>query len=79
MPQGNHGKGFVFVLEPKSLEDPPVEFATDKVEEWFEWFQSIREITWRTAEEVRAKRLSRDSEYFRNILLRNILYLMYTF
>ncbi|KAG8143960.1 hypothetical protein E2320_001092 [Naja naja] len=53
MPQGNHGKSFVFVLEPKNLEDPPVEFATDKVEEWFEWFQSIREITWRTVEEGR--------------------------
>ncbi|KAL7978816.1 hypothetical protein Chor_013305 [Crotalus horridus] len=55
MPQGNHGKAFVFVLEPKNLEDPPVEFATDKVEEWFEWFQSIREITWRTAEEKTLK------------------------
>ncbi|ETE64834.1 1-phosphatidylinositol-4,5-bisphosphate phosphodiesterase gamma-2, partial [Ophiophagus hannah] len=55
MPQGNHGKSFVFVLEPKNLEDPPVEFATDKVEEWFEWFQSIREITWRTVEEKTLK------------------------
>lgn len=24
-----------------------MEFATDKVEELFEWFQSIREITWK--------------------------------
>ncbi|XP_013909324.1 PREDICTED: 1-phosphatidylinositol 4,5-bisphosphate phosphodiesterase gamma-2 [Thamnophis sirtalis] len=55
MPQGNHGRSFVFVLEPKNPEDPPIEFATDKVEEWFEWFQSIREITWRTVEEKTLK------------------------
>ncbi|EMP36224.1 1-phosphatidylinositol-4,5-bisphosphate phosphodiesterase gamma-2 [Chelonia mydas] len=51
MPQGKHGKAFVFVLEPKNPEDPPVEFATDTVEELFEWFQGIREITRKTAEE----------------------------
>lgn len=37
----------MFILEPKKQGDPPVEFATDKVEELFEWFQSIREITWK--------------------------------
>lgn len=52
MPQGKHKKPFVFILEPKNPEDPCVEFATDKVEELFEWYQSIREITWKTAEEV---------------------------
>ncbi|KAH0619519.1 hypothetical protein JD844_000203 [Phrynosoma platyrhinos] len=52
MPQGKYGKNFVFILEPKNPEDPPVEFATDKVEELFEWYQSVREITWRTAEEA---------------------------
>lgn len=52
MPQGKHNKPFVFILEPKNPEDPSVEFATDKVEELFEWYQSIREITWKTAEEV---------------------------
>ncbi|KAM7146571.1 1-phosphatidylinositol 4,5-bisphosphate phosphodiesterase gamma-2 isoform 1-T3 [Macrochelys suwanniensis] len=51
MPQGKHGKAFVFELEPKNPEDPPVEFATDTVEELFEWYQGIREITWKTAEE----------------------------
>ncbi|XP_058702267.1 1-phosphatidylinositol 4,5-bisphosphate phosphodiesterase gamma-2 isoform X1 [Poecile atricapillus] len=51
MPQGKHKKPFVFILEPKNPEDPCVEFATDKVEELFEWYQSIREITWKTAEE----------------------------
>ncbi|XP_074864699.1 1-phosphatidylinositol 4,5-bisphosphate phosphodiesterase gamma-2 [Carettochelys insculpta] len=51
IPQGKHNKAFVFVLEPKNPEDPPVEFATDKVEELFEWYQGIREITWKTAEE----------------------------
>uniref|UniRef100_A0A8C3RYE3 1-phosphatidylinositol 4,5-bisphosphate phosphodiesterase gamma n=1 Tax=Chelydra serpentina TaxID=8475 RepID=A0A8C3RYE3_CHESE len=48
MPQGKHGKAFVFELEPKNPEDPPVEFATDTVEELFEWYQGIREITWKT-------------------------------
>lgn len=52
MPQGKHKKPFVFILEPKNPEDPCVEFATDKVEELFEWYQSIREIIWKTAEEV---------------------------
>lgn len=55
MPQGKHRKPFVFILEPKNPEDPCVEFATDKVEELFEWYQSIREITWKTAEEVLLK------------------------
>lgn len=52
MPLGKYGKTFVFVLEPKNPEDPPIEFATEKVEELFEWYQSIREITWRPIEEV---------------------------
>lgn len=47
IPQGKNQKQFVFVLEPKKQGDPPVEFATDRVEELFEWFQSIREITWK--------------------------------
>ncbi|KAF5918570.1 hypothetical protein HPG69_005005 [Diceros bicornis minor] len=46
-PQGKNQKPFVFILEPKKQGDPPVEFATDRVEELFEWFQSIREITWK--------------------------------
>lgn len=46
-PQGKNQKPFVFILEPKKQGDPPVEFATDKVEELFEWFHSIREITWK--------------------------------
>uniref|UniRef100_A0A8C2PK49 1-phosphatidylinositol 4,5-bisphosphate phosphodiesterase gamma n=1 Tax=Capra hircus TaxID=9925 RepID=A0A8C2PK49_CAPHI len=46
-PHGKNQKPFVFVLEPKKQGDPPVEFATDSVEELFEWFQSIREITWK--------------------------------
>ncbi|KAG8506253.1 1-phosphatidylinositol 4,5-bisphosphate phosphodiesterase gamma-2 [Galemys pyrenaicus] len=46
-PQGKNGKPFVFILEPKKQGDPPVEFATDRVEELFEWFQSVREITWK--------------------------------
>ena len=46
-PQGKNQKPFVFILEPKKQGDPPVEFATDSVEELIEWFQSIREITWK--------------------------------
>lgn len=46
-PQGRNQKQFVFILEPKKQGDPPVEFAADRVEELFEWFQSIREITWK--------------------------------
>jgi phosphatidylinositol phospholipase C gamma-2 len=46
-PHGKNQKPFVFVLEPKKQGDPPVEFATDSVEELFEWFHSIREITWK--------------------------------
>lgn len=46
-PHGKNQKAFVFILEPKKQGDPPVEFATDRVEELFEWFQSIREITWK--------------------------------
>lgn len=46
-PQGKNQKPFVFILEPKKQGDPPVEFATDRVEELFEWFQSVREITWK--------------------------------
>ncbi|XP_013362551.1 PREDICTED: 1-phosphatidylinositol 4,5-bisphosphate phosphodiesterase gamma-2 [Chinchilla lanigera] len=46
-PQGKNQKPFVFILEPKKHGDPPVEFATDRVEELFEWFHSIREITWK--------------------------------
>lgn len=46
-PQGKNQKAFVFILEPKKQGDPPVEFATESVEELFEWFQSIREITWK--------------------------------
>lgn len=46
-PQGKNQKAFVFILEPKKQGDPPVEFATDRVEELFEWFQSIRQITWK--------------------------------
>lgn len=46
-PHGKNQKPFVFILEPKKQGDPPVEFATDSVEELFEWFQSIREITWK--------------------------------
>ncbi|XP_054856384.1 1-phosphatidylinositol 4,5-bisphosphate phosphodiesterase gamma-2 [Eublepharis macularius] len=56
MPLGKYGKAFVFVLEPKNPEDPPIEFATEKVEELFEWYQSIREITWRPVEEENEKR-----------------------
>lgn len=57
-PQGKNQKQFVFILEPKKQGDPPVEFATDKVEELFEWFQSIREITWKMDTKV-GTRLSR--------------------
>lgn len=46
-PHGKNQKPFVFILEPKKQGDPPVEFATDRVEELFEWFQSIRQITWK--------------------------------
>lgn len=52
-PQGKNQKPFVFILEPKKQGDPPVEFATDRVEELFEWFQSIREITWKIDTKVR--------------------------
>ncbi|XP_034976827.1 1-phosphatidylinositol 4,5-bisphosphate phosphodiesterase gamma-2 isoform X3 [Zootoca vivipara] len=51
MTQGKHGKSFVFILEPKNHEDAPVEFATEKVEELFVWYQSVREITTKTTEE----------------------------
>uniref|UniRef100_A0A674JF75 1-phosphatidylinositol 4,5-bisphosphate phosphodiesterase gamma n=1 Tax=Terrapene triunguis TaxID=2587831 RepID=A0A674JF75_9SAUR len=51
MPQGKHDKAFVFVLEPKNPEDPPVEFAIDTVEELFEWYQDIRKITLKSTEE----------------------------
>ena len=44
----------MFILEPKKQGDPPVEFATDRVEELFEWFQSIREITWKMDTKVGA-------------------------
>ena len=53
-PQGKNQKAFVFILEPKKQGDPPVEFATDRVEELFEWFQSIREITWKMDTKVGA-------------------------
>lgn len=53
-PQGKNQKPFVFILEPKKQGDPPVEFATDRVEELFEWFQSIREITWKIDTKVGA-------------------------
>ncbi|XP_012868155.1 PREDICTED: 1-phosphatidylinositol 4,5-bisphosphate phosphodiesterase gamma-2 [Dipodomys ordii] len=46
-PHGKNQKPFVFILEPKKQGDPPVEFAADSVEELFEWFQSIRQITWK--------------------------------
>uniref|UniRef100_A0A6I8NFT0 1-phosphatidylinositol 4,5-bisphosphate phosphodiesterase gamma n=1 Tax=Ornithorhynchus anatinus TaxID=9258 RepID=A0A6I8NFT0_ORNAN len=46
-PQGRNEKPFVFILDPKKPDDPPVVFATDRVEELFEWYQSIREITWK--------------------------------
>ncbi|XP_027706197.1 1-phosphatidylinositol 4,5-bisphosphate phosphodiesterase gamma-2 isoform X2 [Vombatus ursinus] len=49
VPHGKNQKSFVFILEPKKPNDPPIEFATDKVEELFEWYQSIREITWKNA------------------------------
>lgn len=55
-PQGKNQKSFVFILEPKKQGDPPVEFATDRVEELFEWFQSIREITWKIDTKVGAPR-----------------------
>uniref|UniRef100_A0A8C5QGH8 1-phosphatidylinositol 4,5-bisphosphate phosphodiesterase gamma n=1 Tax=Leptobrachium leishanense TaxID=445787 RepID=A0A8C5QGH8_9ANUR len=42
--QGKYNKQFVFSLEAKNPEDPPVDFATDKVEELFEWYQNIHQI-----------------------------------
>ncbi|MEE6499927.1 hypothetical protein FKM82_003640 [Ascaphus truei] len=44
LPNGKNEKQFVFSLEPKSSEDPSVDFATDKVEELFDWYQNIRQI-----------------------------------
>lgn len=54
-PQGKNQKPFVFILEPKKQGDPAVEFATDKVEELFEWFHSIRDITWKIDTKVRLR------------------------
>ncbi|CAH2324037.1 1-phosphatidylinositol 4,5-bisphosphate phosphodiesterase gamma-2 [Pelobates cultripes] len=42
--QGKYNKQFVFSLEPKHPEDPPVDFATDRVEDLFEWYQNIHQI-----------------------------------
>ncbi|XP_053305358.1 1-phosphatidylinositol 4,5-bisphosphate phosphodiesterase gamma-2 [Spea bombifrons] len=42
--QGKYNKQFVFSLDPKNPEDPPVDFATDTVEELFEWYQNIHQI-----------------------------------
>ncbi|KAM4723016.1 1-phosphatidylinositol 4,5-bisphosphate phosphodiesterase gamma-2 [Rhinophrynus dorsalis] len=44
LPLGKLDKQFVFSLDPKNSEDPPVDFATDKVEELFEWYQKIKQI-----------------------------------
>ncbi|XP_023562570.1 1-phosphatidylinositol 4,5-bisphosphate phosphodiesterase gamma-2-like [Octodon degus] len=44
-PQEKQPLPFVFFLEPKKQGDPPVEFTTDREEELFGWFHSIREIT----------------------------------
>lgn len=55
-PHGKNQKPFVFILEPKKHGDPPVEFATDRVEELFEWFQSIRQITWKIDTKVGPRR-----------------------
>ncbi|KAG8562823.1 hypothetical protein GDO81_015829 [Engystomops pustulosus] len=42
--QGKHNKLFVFTLEPKDQKDPSVDFAAEKVEELFEWYQNINTI-----------------------------------
>ncbi|KAG8437471.1 hypothetical protein GDO86_008246 [Hymenochirus boettgeri] len=44
LPHGKYSKQLVFSLESKNSEDPTVYFATDKVEELFEWYQHIQQI-----------------------------------
>ncbi|KAM8947136.1 1-phosphatidylinositol 4,5-bisphosphate phosphodiesterase gamma-2 [Pelodytes ibericus] len=42
--QGKNNKQFVFSLDPRNAEDPSVDFATERVEELFEWYQNIHHI-----------------------------------
>ncbi|XP_069595268.1 1-phosphatidylinositol 4,5-bisphosphate phosphodiesterase gamma-2 isoform X1 [Ranitomeya imitator] len=42
--QGKQNKKFVFSLEPKDPKDPSVDFATEKLEELFEWYNNIHTI-----------------------------------
>nr|DBA16852.1 TPA: hypothetical protein GDO54_002381 [Pyxicephalus adspersus] len=44
LPHGKNKKMYVFSLDPKNPEDPSVDFATDKVEELFEWYKNIHHI-----------------------------------
>lgn len=44
LPQGKNKKTFVFSLEPRNPGDPSIDFATDKVEELFEWYKNIHHI-----------------------------------
>uniref|UniRef100_H2ZTT6 Phosphoinositide phospholipase C n=1 Tax=Latimeria chalumnae TaxID=7897 RepID=H2ZTT6_LATCH len=51
MSHGKYHKSYVFSLEPLDPEDDAsICFATETVEELFEWYQIIREITWKQAE-----------------------------
>ncbi|KAM4614356.1 1-phosphatidylinositol 4,5-bisphosphate phosphodiesterase gamma-2 isoform 1-T2 [Discoglossus pictus] len=47
LPQGKHDKQYVFSLDSKNPEEPSVDFATDKVEDLFDWYQCVQEIAQR--------------------------------
>ncbi|PIN97232.1 hypothetical protein AB205_0195250, partial [Aquarana catesbeiana] len=44
LPHGKNNKMYVLTLESKNPEEPSVDFATDKVEELFEWYKNIHHV-----------------------------------
>ncbi|XP_068116036.1 1-phosphatidylinositol 4,5-bisphosphate phosphodiesterase gamma-2 isoform X3 [Hyperolius riggenbachi] len=52
LPQGKNNKMFVFSLEPQDPEEPSIDFATDKVEELFEWCKYIHQIIHQKGAEI---------------------------
>ncbi|XP_053556682.1 1-phosphatidylinositol 4,5-bisphosphate phosphodiesterase gamma-2 [Bombina bombina] len=52
LPHGKQDKQLVFSLEPKNPEDPLVDFATEKIEDLFEWYQCIHQIEQQKGAEI---------------------------
>lgn len=48
---------YVLTLESKNPEEPSVDFATDKVEELFEWYKNIHHVVHQKGAKVSAGRL----------------------